>query len=1334
MDEAAEKPKLIVGVGASAGGIQACKALFDAAPGNTGAAYIVVLHLDPTRTSHVAEILQQHTRLAVKQAAGSERMHPDHVYVIAPNSELQLRDGVLHVKPLDEQRPRSELVDLLFSSLAESEPERAVGVILSGAGHDGSAGLRKIHAAGGICIAQAPSSALAASMPQTAIDAGIVDAVLEPEAIPGALAEFLASGARPSQPDPAGTDNAELDTDQEPARGFERILDLLGSAVDVDFDDYKLGTLQRRTLRRMGLKGIDSWDEYAAWLAKDPAELNDLYKDVLIGVTEFFRDAPVWAQLAEDLRALMEQSAEPGLRIWVPACGTGEEAYSMAMLAYESLQSKGRRRIQLYATDLNEHALKTARRGVYPLEHMVNVSVERRERFFHQSNGHLQAEPRLRDCVTFAAHNALGDPPLSRMDVVSCRNLLIYLKPQAHDRLLKRLHFALKRSGLLVLGRAETLGRQTSLFEEISRNCGIYRARETRSPYDHQFTARPTERVRGPQRVSAGPPHGRPAREPGPHRRIEQFVLNQRTPACVVVNGDLEIEHFYGQTQAYLLPPAGETRHDLLAWIRPGFYIRLRSAAKRAIDSGQTVTTEGQIERDGEAFRVQCSIEPLARAIAAEGFYLITFRDVGGPEKSQVEHTDDGEPLARELESELIDTRRELMSAVEQLEAAGEEHQASHEELLSLNEELQSSNEELEASKEELEALNEEMNTINRELEEKNTDLRAANADLNNLFLSTGIPTIFLDGNLNIRRFTPAATEVMRLVPSDIGRSIEHVKERFDDGNTVADSREVLKSLEVFSEEVWTEDDRCFLRQVQPYRNFDQNVDGVCITFTDVTEQRKAAMVSEAARRYAESVVRHVRTPLLVLDERLRIVTVNPAFRAAFGLSVDIEGKHLSECEECAWNVAVLDSALARVVADRKEVRDREIDIGEGVFLVNLSVISQEHRDDLVLVSFEDVTRDRRARAEAITREDELARDAERKDQWIAMLGHELRNPIGAIVNGVELSRREGLDAKQRGDVYKMLRRQLRQVNRLLDDLLDAGRVIAGKLQIASEPTDIAQVASGSLETVGPAIKRRKHELDVDTPPAGTVWVEGDASRLTEVLSNLLSNASKYTDPGGRIGLRVQADDDTVTVIVEDTGAGITPDFMPYIYDVFSQGPRGLDRSAKGLGLGLPLVRNIVDLHGGTVTASSDGAGCGSRFEVTLPRMRYRPEPSRDEEGTAASPRRILVVDDERDSATMLAHLLETMGHEARSVRDGVKALSIAESFKPDVVLLDLGMPGMDGYEVARRLRGNGMDAFVIAVTGYQRDEERERAAGIDHHLTKPVDHRRLAALLAREP
>lgn len=1324
------KPRLIAGIGASAGGIQACKALLDRAPGDSGIAWIVVLHLDPTRASHIAEILQQHSRLQVAQASGSERLKPDHVYVIAPNSELQLKDGVLNVDVLDALRPRSQLADLLFESLAAAEKERAVGVVLSGAGSDGCAGLKRIHAAGGLCLAQAPASALATGMPQAAIDAGVVDGVLEPEEMPAVLMEFAQSGKRPrpTAASGAGPDGFEVEK-EESDMGFDRILDLLRAAVDVDFDDYKTGTLQRRTLRRMSLKGIPSWKEYADFLEKNAEEVHALYGDVLIGVTEFFRDPPVWEQLAKELPGLIEARDDPGLRAWVPACGTGEEAYSLAMLAFEVLPASARNRIQIYATDLDERALQAARRGIYSMQHLVNVTQERRGVFFRHHDDELQIDPRVRDCVTFSPHNALADPPFSKMDVVSCRNLLIYLNQQAHDRLLKRFHFALRTHGLLVLGRAETLGKQTPLFEDISRNHGIYRARRARNAYNHQITTRPTERLRGMDKQTPVP--RRRPRETRPDRRIEQFVLSQRTPASVAVNADLQILHFYGQTQHYLVPPTGETRQDLLAWIRPGFYIRLRSAAKRSIETKQVVTTEGQIQRDGAVHRVQCAIEPLASAIAADNVWLITFRDVGG-EPAQVEHADEGEPLARELEQELVDTRHELLAAVEQLEAAGEEHRASHEELLSLNEELQSSNEELEASKEELEALNEEMNTINRELEDKNTDLRAANADLNNLFQNTGIPTIFLDKELNIRRFTPTATDVMRLVPSDAGRSISHVRERFDEGDTASEARAVLESRTPSAREVWTENGRCYRRQLLPYRNYEQDIDGVCITFTDVTEQKQAAIASEAARRYAESVIRHVRTPLMVIDQKRCIATVNPAFRTTFGDERRYEGDSLDDCADCRWNVEGLREPLEEVISDRTEVRDLEVTFADGIFLVNMSVIHQLENGDLFLVSFEDVTRDRRAREAAAERQKELAKDASRKDQWIAMLGHELRNPIGAISNGITLLKTD-VSAERRESLHEMLHRQTRQISRLLDDLLDAGRVIAGKLQIGRDPVDVAQVARWALETLGPQIEERKHELVPEVPDEGGIWIEGDGNRLNEVITNLLSNAAKYTAPGGRIGLHIAADEQRVSVTVADNGAGIEPEFMPHIFDVFSQGPRGLDRSSKGLGLGLPLVRNIVELHGGTVEAFSEGRDKGSRFVVTLPRMRYRPKRKRDRQAKAPS-RRILIVDDEPDGMTSQAALLEARGHTVRAVRNGEDALEVATAFRPEVVLLDLGMPGMNGYDLAKNLRTGGSDALLIAISGYRQNASLQEGAGIDHHLTKPVDQRRLQALLAEHP
>jgi two-component system CheB/CheR fusion protein len=1320
-----QEPRLFVGVGASAGGIEACKDLFAAMPEDSGLAFIVVLHLDPTHASHIAEILQSHAKqLRVSQADDTVRLDAGHVYVIAPNSKLKLADGTLEVEPLAENEARGQLVDRLFSSLAESEGSRAVGIVLSGAGSDGTEGLRKIKAAGGLTIVEDPDSAASSGMPQSAIDAGLADAVLTAQAIPQALLRFANGGVRPAE---SAKHVRSRKSRPDHPKGFQRILEQLGMVAGGNFEDYKLGTLERRTLRRMTLKGMDDFESYSAYLDQHPDELDNLYRDVLIGVTEFFRDPDVWGRLRTELPALLESRGQPGLRAWVPGCATGEEAYTLAILCHEALPAAERGKLQIFATDLNERALAVARRGIYQVEKLKAVSRELSERHFNHYDGQLQVDQRIRDCLTFAPHDVLNDPPFSKMDIVSCRNLLIYLKPNAHERLLKRLHFALRKGGLLVLGRSENIGRHARLFEDVSKTDSLYRARAVRRQERFEVVPRTTERVPADERAALPEAPQMSLKAAGANRRLEPYILRHHTPACVVVNPEFEIQNFYGPTERYLVPPVGESRSDLLAWIRPGFYIRLRAALQQAADSGEASTTEGQINRNGEVQRVQCTIDGMPASTGTEGSFLITFQDVGDAVPRKLADTNTDEPLVRELELELLDTRRELQSAIEQLDAAGEEHRAGHEELLSLNEELQSSNEELQASKEELEALNEEMNTINRELEDKNTRLRAANSDLDQLFLSTGIPTVFLDRELNVRRFTPTTTDVMHLVPSDVGRSIEHVKERFPEGQTAQRVRQVYRTLEMDVSEV-SIDRKSYIRKILPYRSDSDGLEGVCITFVDITEQKRAIKVRETARKHAEAIIEAVRGPLLVLDQDLRVVFVNKVFQDTFGPGDDLIGRAFEEAGD-RWAVPQILDLYRAVLAGDRQVDDYEFERAGRTIFLNARKVARPDESSWIVLSFEDVTDRQDSLRESERQAAKLKEDAKRKDLWIAMLGHELRNPMGAISNGIQLLK-AGISSERQRRVVEMMQRQALQMSRLLDDLLDAAKVLAGNLSIERELVDLCDVAHWALDSTRSLVEANKNELSVSLPPPGTVWVLGDGVRLTEIVDNLLTNAVKYGKPGGRILLEVKADADAAIITVQDSGIGISSAFLSRIFDTFTQGPRPAHRAGPGLGIGLSVVRSLVHLHGGRVEASSPGEGNGSTFKVTLPRI-HKGRRSTDLDTRPMPKRRILLVDDEPDAADSLRELLETQGHDVAAVTDVADAAAIARQFRPEIALLDLGMPGIDGYELAQQLRDDGSEIVLIAVSGYAEDSERLAASGFDHFVSKPVDIKRLSYLLA---
>jgi two-component system, chemotaxis family, CheB/CheR fusion protein len=1127
---------------------------------------------------------------------------------------------------------------------------------------------------------------------------------------------------------------------EERGEGLPAVLAVLGKRYRVDFRDYRIGTLQRRTERRIELKRLSRWSDYLEYLAAHPEEVDELYRDLLIGVTSFFRDEEDWDCLAREvLPGLVANPHDPtAVRVWSAGCATGEEAYSLAMVLLEQLEaSNSRLKPKVFASDASDSALAVARLGLYPASIEGQVSPERLRRFFRPSGDGFEVDRSLRDAVTFAAHDLLSDPPFARLDLVSCRNVLIYLEPATQERLLEIFHFSLGPQGILWLGGSESIGRRSDLFEEVSAKHRVYRA---------IGPARPGYHLTRPATRGAAVPKTREPRPPADSakaaRQLEKLVLERYTSPCVVVDQGLQIQYFYGPTDDYLTRPHGEAKTDLLSWVRPELYAKLRSGLTEAIEQKRAVTIAGmRLEGGAVSARVEIVIEPITSIPSIGGLFLVAFRGVPASLRQAVTPEEAAADEAREgvdLHEELHDTREELRTAVDQLRTATEEHSASYEELLSLNEELQSSNEEIEASKEELQSLNEELTTINRQLEERNEELRLLTADLNNLLVSANVPTLFLDRELRIRRFTPACAAVMRIVPSDVGRALPDIKMQVRDDTLLSDAVRVLADPEPLDAEVSTEDGRWFLRRVLPYRTEEEDVDGLCLTFHEVTVQKLAAAASEYARLYAEAIIKTSRTPLLVLDMDHRLVSANAAFYTTFQVDeAHTEGRRIYELGNRQWDIPRVRALLEEALLRGREIRDYDVDhvfetIGWRSMRLNAQVMARNGRPDLILVSIEDVTDLRQAEREAQSRAEELALDDRRKDEFLAMLGHELRNPLAALANGLDLMRLGGGAPEQ---VRLMMERQTRRMTGMLDQLLDVARVISGKFELTRDAADLTEAASAAVDSVRPLLESCEHELTISLPPAGSVLVLGDAVRLAQVIENLLGNAAKYTENGGRIWLTLEATHDTTRLTVRDTGIGMEPAVLAHMFDLFTQAPVSLHRAKGGLGLGLALVRSLVQMHGGDVTASSAGPGKGTEVVVTLPRLRRAQLTTTGEDQRESSPpaaRRILVVDDEVDAADALVELLNLQGHQARSVADGLTALAAAKQLAPDVVLLDLGLPVMNGYEVAPRLRELlGEHVLLIALTGYQGDQARLQAAGFDGHLLKPTSLQKLYAMLA---
>jgi two-component system, chemotaxis family, CheB/CheR fusion protein len=831
----------VAGMGASAGGLDAFKKFFNAMPSSSGIAFVLIPHLDPAHESLMVELLARHTTMPVVEAENDMPVEANHVYIIPPNKYMTIRGGILRLTGPVERRASQTSIDLFLHSLAEDQKERSIGIILSGTGAHGTGGLKTIKAAGGMVIVQDPATAECEHMPRSAVAAGLADYVLPPEQMPDVLVKYVQHGYF--------NGGTRIEASPEAADHLTQVLALLRTRTKFDFRCYRKRMLTRRIERRMGLNHVDSIHEYVTFLRNHPEEVRQLVKDLFINVTSFFRDAEAFEQLTNQVIAplVKRKEADAVTRVWVPGCSTGEEAYSIAMLLQEQLAAAHKNcRVQIFATDVDDDAVSTARQSLYPDSIAADVSPDRLARFFTKVDDHAyQINKPLRETVIFAVQNLISDAPFLKLDLISCRNLLIYLEADAQRKVLTLFHFALKEGGFLFLGSSETIGRQIDLFEPLSRKGRIYRR------------IGPTRRERIDFPIGAAAKvletGGRPA-EAGVAQAInfaevtQRLLLEQFAPAAVLINRKYEIFYFFGPCSQYLEFPTGEPTRDLTQMARDGLGTKLRGAIHRAIRENQTVSATGiRVKHNGGHHLVLVTVRPVQAPKAAEGLLLITFEEEAPSaqpsplSEAQVQGGIGDESAFRQLEYELKATREDLQSTIEEMESANEELKASNEEVMSMNEELQSTNEELETSKEELQSLNEELVTVNNQLHDKVEELEAANNDMSNLLNRTDMATIFLDRVFRIKLFTPVAAKLFRLIASDAGRSLADITPRFNDPDLLADAQEVLQQLVPREKEISTEEGNWWIRRTMPYRTQDNRIEGVVITFVDITERKKSA-------------------------------------------------------------------------------------------------------------------------------------------------------------------------------------------------------------------------------------------------------------------------------------------------------------------------------------------------------------------------------------------------------------------------------------------------------------------------------------------------------------
>ena len=1085
----------VVGIGASAGGLEAFRDVLHFLPDDTGMAYVLVQHLDPTHVSLLPELLARGTSMTVHQVQEGMEVRANHIYVIAPNTDITLTDNTLTVLPRTQISGHHLSIDMFLRSLAQSRTARAIGVILSGTAADGTLGLQAIKEAGGMTFAQDPHTAQFDGMPHSAIAAGGVDFIGTPQAIARELARISHHPyvRQLSVPD-TEEDVAPREQDAPQSEpDFRQILRLLRRNTNTDFTAYKPTTLKRRIERRMALMQFDSLARYLAYLRDHPTELDALYQDLLIGVTSFFRDHTTFETLGREIlpRLLEAKAPDSPFRVWVPGCSTGEEVYSLAICVLEFLAEHALPAppLQFFGTDLNPKAINVARTGTYAASAVSVLSPTRLAHFFHPVDGHYQIDKAVRDCCVFAQHNLLTDPPFSRLDLLSCQNVLIYLGPVAQRKVLQTFHYALSPHGVLLLGPSETIGTASDFLAPIGEHTRQLYGKKASSAWPlmvgdaHRSTTDPL-----PDSDEEG---NRMAREEGKQafdlQKETDRLLTSFAPASVVIDEQMDILHFRGDTDPYLGPAPGRASFNLFKMARAGLDLELRTTISQARKSGQPTKKERvQVRTHGARRDITLHVIPL-NASATEHYFLILFEEAsvlpttpmeGDVQQEKAAGQEANDRRVQDLEREVEATRQGMRSIIEEVEAANEELHAANEEILSSNEELQSLNEELETSKEEIQASNEELLVMNAELQQRNVQL-------------------------------------------------------------------------------------------------------------------------EEARHFADAIVETIREPLLVLDADLRVQRANHAFYRHFRTErAETESRPIFTLGSGQWNIPSVRTLLEDLLPTNRAIIDYQVEhtfpgIGERVMLLNAQRIDNTPR---ILLAMEDIT----DRSQV---EKDKQQMLEQRTEFMSIASHELKTPITSLKAYTQLllaSFTKAGDERSATFLAKM-NTQLGKLVALINALLDVTKIEAGQLAWEREPFDLNALVREIVEAVGYTTEQHQMRIEGARVPS----VSGDRERIGQVLTNLLTNAVKYSPQADTVLVNLATDTNNATVSVQDFGIGIASEKYEHVFERFFRVSDPESKTFPGLGLGLFISAQIIKRHGGRMWVESR-VGTGSTFFFTVP---LQPQP-----------------------------------------------------------------------------------------------------------------------------
>jgi two-component system CheB/CheR fusion protein len=1334
----------VVGLGGSAGSVKALRTFFEQTPASAGMAYVVVLHLMPSHDSALDQILQRSTRMPVSWVESRTPLEVDHVYLIPPGRQLLMEGAHLRLDGLDRPHGAAPAIDTFLRSLAEAHGERAIAVLLSGQGQDGSRGLASIKACGGVTLVQSPTDAEFDAMPLAAMAAGVADFVLAAADMPQEIQGIWQNARVIELPDPPPdlqvSATRRRDEQRQAQQAYHDVLRLLAERTGHDFRHYKRATVLRRLERRMQVTRQPTLPAYLRHLEAQVEESRLLLQDMLIGVTQFFRDRDSFDVLEHRLFERFNLAPPQDLwRAWSVGCASGEEAYSITMLMIDLAgTARPQATVQVFASDIDERALAHARAGLYPEGIVGDVPAARLRQYFHHEGDSYRVAKQVRDRVTFAAHDLMRDPPFSRMSLIACRNLLIYLDREGQRRALETLHYALLPHGLLFLGGSETVDAAPDLFEVVDKRHRLFRRRP-----GEPTPVRPTAPADAALATLATQAPDSDARE-RLLASIHQQLLEEYAPPSAIVDRQVRVVHLSPGIARFVRarpPPGARLLDAVLPALRPA----LERTLALAIESGRSAET-GRVALGDAAvgiaapLHVNILVRPMRHPSAAPHWLLVVFVP------------SEADPAAWPARTAPDPSQAPgWRPPTDETSGSQEELRAANEELQSLNEELRSATEELETSREELKSLNEELTTVNHALRHKVEEAAKVNDDLKNLIAASDIATVFVDARMRIQRFTPQAASIFAFLPGDVGRPLLDLTHRLDYPRLDEDAHDAFARLVTFQREVRSTDGRWFLVRILPYRTVENRIDGAVLNFIDVTSRRAAEELLRAGEMRLRVVAETTRDfAIVTLDAEGRITGWNHGAQQVFGYDeAEVRGQPgalLFTDEDRRRGVPEEELRRAREIGRSLDERWHLRKGGALVYCSGVTTLLSSSPGEFTGYAkiARDLTETRRAQEqrEALLQTEQSLREqlqeaSRQKDEFLAVMSHELKNPLNLIALNADLLQRlpetAGLPSVVR--IGRTVRASVDSQAKIIDDLLDLSRIQTGKMSLTRHLTRFDAVVAHIVQAVreDAAVKSLALSLEV---AEGDHTVYADPIRLEQIVWNLISNALKFTPSGGRVRVGLHTADAETVLEVADTGRGIEPAFLGQVFDMFSQAESGAARREGGLGIGLAVTRRLVELHGGRLEAESSGPGQGATFRVRLPSTATLsaapavPVPA----SLPLAGLRVLMVDDEPDTLETFAALLRFEGATVSLASDAARALEMAQAQPFDLLVSDLAMPGMDGYALIAAVRAQGLDLPAIAVSGMGRASDRQRAlaAGFADMASKPVDIETLLALIDR--